>query len=126
MKILLVDDDPYLRDVVLIGFRLQWPESQVLAAADGPSALRAFTDNDPDVVLLDVALPGEDGFTVLREIRQRSHVPVIMLTARGEELDRARGLALGADAYVVKPFSMVALLDRITAVSHPHAAPPPG
>lgn len=117
MKILLVDDDASLRNVVEIGFRLQWPESQVLAATDGPSALRAFADQHPDVVLLDVALPGEDGFAVLRAIRQQSHVPVIMLTARGEELDRARGLALGADGYVVKPFSLLALLNRVKAVS---------
>src|SRR5690349_11716538 len=106
MKILLVDDDPHLRDVVLIGFRLQWPDSEVFTAADGPSALRAFTDYHPDVVVLDVALPGEDGFSVLRVIRQSSRVPVIMLTARGEELDRARGLALGANGYIVKPFSL--------------------
>jgi len=119
MKILLVDDDAHLRDVVLIGFRLLGPESQVIPAADGPTALRAFAEHQPDVILLDVALPGQDGFSVLREIRRDSAVPVIMLTAHGEELDQERGLELGADEYVVKPFSLLALLARVKAVSAP-------
>ena len=116
VKILLVDDDAQLREVVQIGFRLQWPESRVVVAADGPAALRAFAEQRPDVVLLDVALPGQDGFAVLRAIRRQSAVPVIMLTARGEELDQVRGLELGADEYVVKPFSLLALLARVKAV----------
>jgi DNA-binding response OmpR family regulator len=114
MKMLLVDDDAQLREVVQIGFRLQWPESRVVVAADGPAALRAFAEQRPDVVLLDVALPGQDGFAVLREIRRQSAVPVIMLTARGEESDQVRGLELGANGYVVKPFSLLA---RVKAVS---------
>jgi DNA-binding response OmpR family regulator len=119
VKILLVDDDAQLREVVQIGFRLQWPESRVVVAADGPAALRAFAEQRPDVVLLDVALPGQDGFAVLRAIRRQSAVPVIMLTAHGEELDQVRGLELGADEYVVKPFSLLALLARVRAVVPP-------
>jgi DNA-binding response OmpR family regulator len=117
--ILLVDDDAQLREVVRIGFRLQWPESRVITAADGATALRAFAEHHPDVVLLDVGLPSQDGFAVLREIRRRSAVPVIMLTAHGEELGQLRGLELGTSEYVVKPFSLLALLDRIKAVTVP-------
>ena len=116
MKILVVDDDPQLLDVVTIGFRLQWPESHVLLARDGASALRAIQEDHPDFVLLDVGLPDRDGFAVLAEIRRRSSVPVILLTARAEEIDQVRGLELGADEYVVKPFSLLALIARVKAV----------
>jgi DNA-binding response OmpR family regulator len=112
----LVVGDAQLRKVVQIGFRLQCPESRVAVAADGPAALRAFDEQRPDVVLLDVALPSQDGFAVLREIRRQFSVSVIMLTAHGEELDQVRGLELGAVEYVLKPFSLLALLARIKAV----------
>lgn len=116
MNILVVDDDPHLLDVLTIGFRLQWPQSQVLLARDGASALRAFREHHPSVVLLDVTLPDRDGFAVLVEIRRQSSVPIILLTARGEELDQVRGLELGADEYVVKPFGLLALIARLKAV----------
>lgn len=116
MKILVVDDDPHLLDVVTIGFRLQWPDSDVLQARDGASALRAVREQHPDFVLLDVVLPDRDGFAVLAEIRRHSSVPVILLTARGEETDQVRGLELGADEYVVKPFSLLALIARAKAL----------
>ena len=125
MKILVVDDDPQILDAVTIGLQLQWRDSTVLAAADGEAGLRRFRDEAPDVVVLDVALPGLDGFAVLQEIRRVSDVPVLMLTARGEELDQVRGLELGADDYVVKPFSHLALLARIRAVLRRAELPPP-
>jgi DNA-binding response OmpR family regulator len=104
---LVVDDDPHLPDVLTIGFRLQWPESRVILAKDGASALRAFGESHPNVVLLDVTLTVRDGFAVLEEIRRHSSVPIILLTARGEESGQVRGLEFSADEYVVKPFSLL-------------------
>ena len=85
-------------------------------AADGEEALRAIAAQPPDLVVLDLALPGRDGFTVLREIREASDLPVIVLTARGLEQDRIRGLELGADDYMTKPFSTRELVARINTV----------
>lgn len=125
MKILVVDDDPQILDALTVGFQLQWPESEVIAAADGEAGLEAFYANDPDVVVLDVAMPKRNGFEVLQEIRRISDVPAIMLTARGEETDQVRGLELGADDYIVKPFGHLMLLARIKAVLRRAEMPPP-
>ncbi len=116
MKILVVDDDEQILDAVTVGFQLQWQDCAVVAATDGERGLAAFYEHDPDVVVLDVAMPRMNGYEVLREIRRVSDVPVIMLTARGDETDQVRGLELGADDYVVKPFSHLALLARVKAV----------
>jgi two-component system KDP operon response regulator KdpE len=115
-RILTVDDDPLIRDALSAALSLQWPSAEIVTASSGAEALRTFFDHEPDVVLLDVSLPGLSGFEVLRQIRQVSDVPVIMLTGRGEETDQVRGLELGADDYVVKPFGSLALLARIRAV----------
>ncbi|MBX6771276.1 MAG: response regulator transcription factor [Chloroflexi bacterium] len=125
MKILIVDDDPEVREALAAGIRLQWQDSVVILAGDGDDGIAMFFEYEPDVVLLDVGLPGRNGFEVLREIRRVSDVPVIMLTARGEELDQVRGLELGADDYVVKPFGPLALLARIKAVLRRADLPPP-
>jgi DNA-binding response OmpR family regulator len=125
MKILVVDDDPHMREALTISLELHWDDATILAAKDGEEGLRLFVEHDPDVVLLDVSMPGKDGFLVLAEIRQRSDVPVLMLTARGDETAQVRGLELGADDYVVKPFSHLALLARIKAVLRRAALPPP-
>jgi two-component system KDP operon response regulator KdpE len=125
MKILLVDDDPQLREALTVGLQLQWQDAEVLEAADGEAGVRQFFDHDPDIVLLDVAMPYKNGFEVLRDIRRVSDVPVILLTGRGEELDQVRGLELGADDYVVKPFSHLALLARFKAVLRRAELPPP-
>jgi two-component system, OmpR family, KDP operon response regulator KdpE len=114
--ILVVDDDPQVRDALSVALPFQWEAATVVTAADGNEVLRLIADVDPDIVLLDVSLPGHSGFEVLRQIRQISDVPVIMLSALGEEKDQVQGLALGADDYVVKPFSALALLARIRAV----------
>jgi two-component system KDP operon response regulator KdpE len=116
MKILIVDDDPQILDALTVGMQLQWQDAEVLAGRDGEEGLELFYEHDPDVVVLDVSMPHKSGFEVLQEIRRVSDVPVIMLTARGEETDQVRGLELGADDYVVKPFSHIALLARIKAV----------
>lgn len=116
MKILVVDDDPHILDALTVGLALQWQDAEVLAAADGEAGLATFYEQTPDVVVLDVNMPRKNGFEVLREIRRVSDVPVLMLTARGEEAAQVRGLELGADDYLVKPFSHLVLLARIKAV----------
>jgi DNA-binding response OmpR family regulator len=125
MKILVVDDDQPIREAVTVGLQLQWHDSTVIAATDGEAGIEAFFEHTPDVVVLDVAMPKKNGFEVLQEIRRVSDVPIIMLTARGEDIDQVRGLELGADDYVVKPFSHLALLARIKAVLRRAEMPPP-
>lgn len=125
MKILIVDDDPAVLDAVSVGFQFQWQDSTVVTAPDGDKGLQAFYEHDPDVVVLDVSMPRKNGFEALREIRRVSDVPVLMLTSRGDETDQVRGLELGADDYVVKPFSHLALMARIKAVLRRAELPPP-
>src|SRR3954452_15571644 len=125
MKILVVDDDQQILEAVTVGLQLQWQDSTVFAAGDGEAGLEAFYEHTPDVVVLDVSMPRQNGFEVLREIRRVSDVPVIMLTARGEEMDQVRGLELGADDYVVKPFGHLALLARMKAVLRRAELPQP-
>jgi len=123
--ILVVDDDPQVRDALSVALPFQWDAARVVTAADGDQVLQIFYDQAPDIVLLDVSLPERSGFEVLRQIRRVSDVPVIMLTAHGEETDQIHGLALGADDYVTKPFSALALMARIRAVLRrtQHASP---
>ncbi len=125
MKILVVDDDPHILEALTVGLELQWPDSAVIPAGDGEAGLEAFYEHNPDVVVLDVAMPRKSGFEVVREIRRVSDVPVIMLTARGEETAQVRGLELGADDYLVKPFSHLVLLARIKAVLRRAELPAP-
>lgn len=112
--ILVVDDDREIRS--LLTEYLQQQGYRVSAAADGKGLRAAMAQAHPDLVILDLMLPGEDGLTLCRELRARSEVPVIMLTARGEETDRIVGLELGADDYIAKPFSPRELLARIKSV----------
>ncbi|HEY7064759.1 MAG TPA: response regulator [Chloroflexota bacterium] len=85
MKIFVVDDDPQILDAVTVGMQLQWQDATLLAASDGEQGFRVFYDENPDVVVLDVTMPRKNGFEVLQDIRRVSDVPVIMLTARGED-----------------------------------------
>ena len=113
-RILIVDDEPrYLR---LLEANLRSEENELFTAVDGEEALESFSANPVDLILLDVMLPRMDGFSVCQRIRQFSNVPIIMLTAKGEEHDRVRGLDVGADDYLVKPFSVMELLARVRAV----------
>lgn len=112
--ILVVDDDRELRS--LLSAYLQKQGYRVTAVADGKAMRAAINTSRPDVVVLDVMLPGEDGFSLCRELRARSEIPIIMLTARGEETDRIVGLELGADDYLAKPYSPRELLARIKSV----------
>jgi DNA-binding response OmpR family regulator len=116
MKLLLVDDDAEIRSSLRVAFELQWREVDLLEAADGSDALDLVEAERPDLVLLDIGLPGTDGYQVLREIRSFSAVPVIMLTARDEPIDKVRGLEAGADDYVGKPFDHLELMARVRAV----------
>lgn len=113
-RILLVDDEGWVRKLVR-GY-LERAGFAVTTAASGPEALAEFRAHPPDLVLLDLMLPGMDGLEVARQIRQESKVPIIMLTARSTEDDRVLGLELGADDYIVKPFSARELEARVRAV----------
>jgi two-component system KDP operon response regulator KdpE len=113
-RILIVDDEE--RMVRFIRLNLEHDGFQVLEAFNGTEAINKIRSNLPDLVLLDVMMPDMDGFEVLRIVREVSRVPVIMLTAKGEEEDRVRGLEMGADDYITKPFSPRELVSRVRAV----------
>ena len=125
MRILVVDDAPDVVESVRLGFTLQWREVEVLGASDGEQALDLVEKEAPDIVLLDIGLPGRDGFDVLRELRTFSDVPVVMLTARDDAMDKVKGLELGADDYVTKPFNHLELIARVRAVLRRHDMPAP-
>lgn len=122
-RILIVDDEPQVLEVLKLylsrdGFR-------VTTVGDGQSALTAFETHTPDLVVLDLMLPKVDGFQVFKELRGKSAVPIIMLTARGDELDRVLGLELGADDYIVKPFSPREVVARVKNVLRRVSQPAP-
>jgi DNA-binding response OmpR family regulator len=112
--VLIVDDEP--RIVELARDYLEHAGFAVLTAADGPAALMTARTRKPDVVILDLGLPGMDGLDVARTLRRESSVPIVMLTARDDELDRVLGLEIGADDYVTKPFSPRELVARVRAI----------
>jgi DNA-binding response OmpR family regulator len=116
MKVLVVDDEPDMIKVVTWSLNFQEPDWKVISASSGEQALEQVAQNNPDVVLLDIAMPEMDGFEVLKEIRHFSDVPVIMITVREGELDKVRGLELGADDYITKPFGHLELVARMRAV----------
>jgi DNA-binding response OmpR family regulator len=129
-RILLADDDAMILDV--LRYQLEKEGYRVLTAEDGQQALDLAQTGQPDLVLLDVMMPKLQGWEVCRELRRTSEVPILMLTARGEEMDRVLGLELGADDYIVKPFSFRELLARIHAAlrraaysQQPASAPDP-
>lgn len=113
-RVLVVDDEPRL--IHFIRLNLEHDGFEVIEATSGPQALGLLRDRLPDLILLDVMMPDLDGFETLQLIREISTVPVIMLTAKGEEEDRVRGLELGADDYISKPFSPREMVSRVKAV----------
>jgi two-component system alkaline phosphatase synthesis response regulator PhoP len=113
-RILVVDDEPAVAD--LLAYNLRKAHYEVMVANDGLEALRLADEGSPDLILLDLMIPKVDGLDVCRELRKTSGVSIIMITARGEEIDRVVGLELGADDYVTKPFSVRELMARIKAV----------
>jgi DNA-binding response OmpR family regulator len=112
--VLVVDDETTVRDVVRR--YLERDGFQVRLASDGPEALAAFEQHQPDLIVLDIMLPGMDGLEVCRQVRAAGSTPIILLSARGHETDRVVGLELGADDYVVKPFSARELVARVKSV----------
>lgn len=113
-KVLIVDDEASIQE--LIRFNLEQSGFDTEVASDGLAALEMFESYKPDLIVLDLMLPGKDGYDVCKEIRRTSNVPIIMLTAKETELERVLGLELGADDYMTKPFSPLELVARIKAV----------
>ena len=122
--VLVVEDEPNL--LTALKYTLEQAGYDALTATDGESGLRLTRTREPDLVILDVMLPNIDGFEVCRMIRRESDVPILILTARGEEVDRVVGLELGADHYVTKPFSMRELMARIRNMLRRSVAPSSG
>ena len=125
MKILIVEDAPEVVESVRIGLTLQWRDVDVLSIGEGEAAVHLVEREAPDLVLLDIGLPDIDGYEVLRQIRAFSDVPVIILTARDDTMDKVKGLELGADDYVTKPFNHLELMARVKAVLRRLEMPPP-
>jgi len=121
-KVLVVDDDPAIRDV--LRFALARAGFEVIEAADGPLALQRFAGAAPDLVVLDVMLPGLDGIEVCRALRRESAVPILFLSSKEDEVDRVVGLEIGGDDYIGKPFSPRELVARVKALLRRASAPP--
>lgn len=114
VRVLLVEDEEKMRELIKIAFKKE--DFETIEAIDGKQGLSLFKTNHIDIVILDIMLPEIDGWTVCREIRRMSNVPIILLTARGEEFDKLFGFELGADDYMVKPFSPKELIARVRAL----------
>ena len=113
-KILIVDDDANIAELISLYLLKECYDTKIVE--DGESALREFKTYQPNLILLDLMLPGIDGYQVCREIRTQSNVPIIMLSAKGEVFDKVLGLELGADDYIIKPFDSKELVARVKAV----------
>jgi two-component system response regulator VicR len=116
LTVVLIEDDAEIIEAVTLTFKIRWPQATFLSTDSGQEGVTIVEKHNPDLVILDLGLPDTSGYNVLKEIRRFSHVPVIILTARGEETDIVRGLELGADEYIVKPFRQMELLARVKAV----------
>lgn len=115
MKILVIDDDKRILESLAMTFKLCWPDAVLSSTRLGEEGVQLVCEFSPDIVILDLGLPDISGFNVLKQIRQFSNVPVIILTIRGEEVDIVNGLGLGANDYIVKPFRQMELIARIKA-----------
>ncbi len=116
MKVLLVDDDVEVAEIVSLAFSFHRPDYEISRAENGWEALRKTEETKPDIIILDVTMPGLNGFEVTERLRTRSDIPIILLTAKGLEEDKVRGLETGADDYIVKPFGPKELMARVDAV----------
>jgi len=116
VKILLIEDSPEIVKGVSLTFKLRWSDAVIISAENGADGINKVEDESPDIIILDINLPDMSGFDVLEHIRQFSEVPIIILSARDQEIDKVRGLEIGADDYIVKPFSPSELLVRCQAV----------
>jgi two-component system KDP operon response regulator KdpE len=116
MKVIVIEDEKSIIDAVNIAFEFRWPGVNLVAAVTGKDSIKLVKKESPDVVILDINLPDLSGFEVLKEIREFSSVPVIILTVRSDDEDMLRGLESGADDYIVKPFNYLTLLARVKTV----------
>ncbi len=116
MKILVIEDDANVVEAVSLCLQLRWPEITISSAAEGTKGIEILESNSVDAVILDINLPDIDGFEVIQRIRSFSNVPIVILTVRGEEEDQVRGLEMGADDYIVKPFSPRDVIARVNSV----------
>lgn len=116
MKVLVIDDDPDVLEVVSLTFEMRWPDSTIVSAPNGDTGIEMVDAENPALVILDIGLPDMDGYTVCQEIRRFSDVPIVMLTVRNKEADIVKGLQLGADEFVAKPFRPIEFMARVQSV----------
>jgi len=116
MKVLCIEDKPDIPEVLSLFLKMRWSDVEVLKAEDGPTALALFERESPDLLIVDLGLPGMDGYEVIRRVRLYSDVPIVILSVQDQEQDIVKGLELGADDYVIKPFGHLQLLARIQAL----------
>lgn len=126
MKVLCIDDEPDILEVLDLSLRMRWPDAEVLKAEDGPTALALFERESPNLLIVDLGLPGMDGYEVIRRIRLFSNVAIMILSVRDQEQDIVKGLELGADDYVIKPFGHLQLLARVQALTRRASRSPSG
>jgi len=123
MKVLIIEDDENVSQALSLCLQLRWPEVAISNATEGAEGVQMSESESFDIILLDINLPDIDGFEVLKRIRPLSNVPIIMVTVRGKEEDQVRGLEMGADDYIVKPFKPRDLIARVNAVLRRNPAP---
>ena len=123
MKVLIVEDNAEVVEAVSLCLQLRWPEASILIAAEGYKGIEMLEADSVDIVILDINLPDIEGFQVLERVRAFSNVPVIILTVRGREQDQTKGLEIGADDYIVKPFRPRDLVARVNAVLRRSVSP---
>lgn len=116
MKILIVDDEPDICEIITIAFNLRWPELEITSAGTGAKALALVESENPDAIILDIVLPDADGFDLCAQLKAKSNAAILILSVRSTEKDKVRGLRLGADDYITKPFNHYELLARLKAV----------
>jgi len=116
IKVLVIEDNIEIQEAISLLFELHWPGANTVASDEGSKGVNMVESESPDIIILDLGLPDMDGLNVLKEIRKFSDTPIIILTVRKEEIDKIRGLELGADDYIVKPFSHMEFLARVRAV----------
>lgn len=118
MKVLIIEDNSEVAETVTLCLQINWPEAEISVAVEGIRGIEALRNAPFDIVMLDINLPDIDGFGVLKEIRSFSDIPIVILTVRGNEEDMTRGLAMGANDYIVKPFRPKELVTRVSNLLH--------
>lgn len=116
LKVLIIEDNEEIFNMIELTFKIRWPEAELVLAEQGEGGIELAEKENPDLIILDLGLPDIDGYEVLKTIRQYSKTPVIILTVRDEEQDIVKGLEIGADEYIIKPFKQLEFLSRIKAV----------